>query len=171
MSAQKGPDIWCSRVERGGWRVKGGGWRVEGGGWRGGVDSRELRADGWGCRVQGSGSRVQHAGIPSHTRKPPISSHNLFHQSVLESQLPHKIENLLFTISDWGNKMTVLWGSWLPKTFHKYIVPDKIRTFVAPRDDFLDRPHISVPGNFHLDSLSHEADEVRGRTFSQVRFA
>ena len=33
----------------------------------------------------------------------------------LESQLPHKIVNLLFTITDWNNKMTILSGSWLSK--------------------------------------------------------
>ena len=29
----------------------------------------------------------------------------------LESQLPHKIVNLLFTVTDWDNKLTILWGS------------------------------------------------------------
>ena len=29
----------------------------------------------------------------------------------LESQLPHKIVNLLFTITHQNNKLTILWGS------------------------------------------------------------
>ena len=65
------------------------------------------------------------------------------YQLVLESQLPHKIVNLLFTITDEdnkianllftvtdGDKLTVLTGSWLfKKRIDKYIVKDKrVRT-------------------------------------------
>ena len=34
---------------------------------------------------------------------------------VLKSQLPDNIVNLLFTITNQDNKLTVLWGSWLSK--------------------------------------------------------
>ena len=33
------------------------------------------------------------------------------YQLVLESQLPHKIVNLLFTITYQNNKLTILWGT------------------------------------------------------------
>ena len=36
--------------------------------------------------------------------------------ALLESQLPHKIVNLLFTITNRNIKLTVLWGYWLSKT-------------------------------------------------------
>ena len=38
------------------------------------------------------------------------------HQLVLVSQLPHKIDNLLFTITNWNIEQTVFGGSWLSKT-------------------------------------------------------
>ena len=47
------------------------------------------------------------------------------HQMVWESQLPHKIVNLLFTISLLHNKLTMLWGSWLSKTIYLYILSDE----------------------------------------------
>ena len=37
-------------------------------------------------------------------------------EMIIDSQLPHKIVNLLFIITYWNNKLTVLWGSWLSKT-------------------------------------------------------
>ena len=43
----------------------------------------------------------------------PYQSHltECIYQLVLESQLPHKIVNLLFTITSCNIKLTVLWGS------------------------------------------------------------
>ena len=40
----------------------------------------------------------------------PLLSHITHLFSVLESQLPHKIGNLLFTLTDMKNKLTNLWG-------------------------------------------------------------
>ena len=44
------------------------------------------------------------------------------HLLVLQSQLPHKIVNLLFIPVIVENKLTSLWGSWLSKTHDKYIL-------------------------------------------------
>ena len=38
------------------------------------------------------------------------------YQLVVESQLPHKIVNLLFTITHRNIKLTAMWGSWRSKT-------------------------------------------------------
>ena len=38
------------------------------------------------------------------------------YRSVLVSKLPHKIVNLLFAITNYNIKLTVLWGSWLSET-------------------------------------------------------
>jgi hypothetical protein len=57
--------------------------------------------------------------VPFRPRQEPhwqLSPHNLFnlteyiHQSILESQLPHKIVNLLFAITNKHIKLTVLRG-------------------------------------------------------------
>ena len=32
-------------------------------------------------------------------------------QTILENELPHKIVNLLFTVTDQNIKLTILWGS------------------------------------------------------------
>ena len=46
---------------------------------------------------------------------------------VLESQLPHKIVDFLFTITNADNKLTISGGSWLPKTINlKHCVKDSL---------------------------------------------
>ena len=37
------------------------------------------------------------------------------YELVLESQLPHRIVNLLFTITNQNIQLTILWGSWLSR--------------------------------------------------------
>jgi len=46
----------------------------------------------------------------------PFDPPECIHQLVLESQLPHEIVNLLFTIPNHNIKLTVLWGSWFSTT-------------------------------------------------------
>ena len=41
------------------------------------------------------------------------------YELVLESQLPHKIVNIMFTITNQNTELTVLWGSWLSKMNQK----------------------------------------------------
>jgi hypothetical protein len=49
----------------------------------------------------------------SGKRCPPRQIHltECVNRMVLESQLPHKIVNLLFTITNQDNKLTILWGT------------------------------------------------------------
>ena len=42
-----------------------------------------------------------------------LISQNVFFNSLLESQIPHNICNLFFTINNLDNKLTILWGCWL----------------------------------------------------------
>ena len=80
---------------------------------------------GWGAaagRVQGAESTAAEGGTllmlcPSFTE--------CIGSLVLESRLLHKIVNLPFSVTNWNLKLTVLWGSWLPK-MNQYILWDDI---------------------------------------------
>jgi len=87
-----------------------------------------FRVWGLGSRVQGSGFRVQGLGLrvpargwvaletllPARGEDCPACKCRVSglgdHVVVLESQLPHKIVNSLFTITNKYNKLTILWG-------------------------------------------------------------
>ena len=45
---------------------------------------------------------------------------------VLESQLPHKIVNLLFTITSQNNKLMILWGISLSKSIHEMVLESQL---------------------------------------------
>ena len=44
------------------------------------------------------------------------------HEMVLESQLPHRVVNLLFTITNENNKLTMLWGTDFLEPSNRYIL-------------------------------------------------
>ena len=114
------------RVQGSGCRDQGAGGRVQGAEFR--VQCAGYRAQGSGCRVldaglrvQDAGCRVQGAGVAS---EPPARKKayaftcvgisyltQCINSMVLESQPSPKIENLLVTITDENNNLTILWGS------------------------------------------------------------
>ena len=57
------------------------------------------------------GTRVKRCLVAGEWLPRVRISHNALIKMVLESQLPHKIVNSLFTITNLNNKLTVLWGS------------------------------------------------------------
>ena len=74
-----------------------------------------IRGQGSECRIQGPHSaRASHkAGelAPSAFRcMQQLEFTQCIYRLVFESQLPHKIANIVFTVTDSGIKSTVLWG-------------------------------------------------------------
>ena len=115
------------RVPGSGFRDSGFGFRDSGFGFR---DSdpgfRDSGFESWnwgfGFRVSGSEFQVSDFGIWSSGFSSPAAlprawprsanlSHITYYQQVLESQLPHKIVNFLFTITDSNIKLTISWES------------------------------------------------------------